>query len=91
MGWGCYKHEIDAGSDTWERKMDSLAEKKLEPGDRKSWGRDGEICPFCWEEMEIEHARYKKALEVLAGAPHVWERSVAQDALGMTKQKGETP
>lgn len=53
MGWGCYKHEMDAGSEAWTEKLDALCDKKLAEG-KPTWGRDGQICPACWEELEKE-------------------------------------
>lgn len=50
MGWGCYRHECDAGSEKWKQKADALCDTQLELLPR-SWGRDGEICPFCYEEL----------------------------------------
>ena len=44
MGWGCYRHEVDAGSVSWKRQMDLVTPLG-------TFGRDGEICPFCWEEL----------------------------------------
>lgn len=52
MGWGCNKHEIDAGSDDWDAALERLCDRKLL--EKKSFGRDGQICPLCWEEMEDE-------------------------------------
>ncbi len=51
MGWGCYKHEWDHGSEDCQKKLDELIEAKLKETPR-TWGRDGEICPACWEEYE---------------------------------------
>lgn len=69
MGWGCYKHEADAGSDSWKEKAGELSEQKLESG-RATWGRDGEVCPWCWEELEEERDRFRKALETISKGAH---------------------
>ena len=44
MGWGCYKHESDAGSESWQKKIADITPENCDP-----WGRDGEICPWCYE------------------------------------------
>lgn len=61
MGWGCYKHECDATSEMWKEKVDALSNErlKLDTGD---WGRDGEVCPFCWEEQEAELTSLREKL-----------------------------
>ena len=63
MGWGCYKHEWDAGSPNWQAYLENLCNERL-ARDRKDWGRDSEICPKCYKEMESERDRLK---EVNAG------------------------
>jgi len=76
MGWGCYKHEIDMGSETEKAKLLELCEKKLQEKPR-TWGRDEAICSFCWEEMEA--ALRSLCIEALAVAEDVEE--VAQEGL----------
>ena len=50
MGWGCYKHEADAGSILWQEKLAEITPDNCYP-----WGRDGQICPWCHERLtEIE-------------------------------------
>ena len=49
MSWGCYKHEMDAGSRAWE---DAVAEATPPP--YHSWGRHEEVCPKCWMELKLE-------------------------------------
>lgn len=56
MGWGCYRHECDAGSENWKNKLEQLSQAQLD-GSRSgrlphSWGRDVQICPWCWEERD---------------------------------------
>ena len=56
MGWGCYRHECDAGSEKWKKKIHELSQAQLDGARAKclpyTWGRDMEICPWCWEERE---------------------------------------
>ena len=58
MGWGCYKHELDADSEDWSRHEDELCERKLRETPR-TFGRDGRVCPLCFVELEqkLEKAR----------------------------------
>jgi len=56
VGWGCYKHEIDAGSEVWQRALDELCDQKLDTKPL-TWGRDRAICPLCY--VELEH-NYKQ-------------------------------
>jgi DNA repair exonuclease SbcCD ATPase subunit len=53
MGWGCYKHEIDSGSAEWAGAIDKLCKRKLTEYPQ-TFGRDGEVCPLCWGELEAE-------------------------------------
>ena len=53
MGWGCYKHEIDAGSENWNTQVDKLCSHEWDTQPHKSWGRQLEICPFCVEEYRV--------------------------------------
>ena len=53
MGWGCYKHEWDAGSSDWMAYIENRCDERLKQK-RKDWGRDGQICPKCWVELEAE-------------------------------------
>lgn len=59
MGWGCYAHEWDAGSDDWQKSLDELVERKLieKP---PTFGRDGEICPACYVELEAERDQLRR-------------------------------
>jgi len=52
MGWGCYKHEWDAGSDNWMAAIRALCKRKLKESVPRTWGRDLQICPACYEELE---------------------------------------
>jgi hypothetical protein len=56
MGWGCYKHEMDAGSEMWVDAKDRVVAQGLKNG---TFGRDDEICPLCYEEMSSELQRLK--------------------------------
>ena len=62
MGWGCYRHEIDAGSENWKKKCASMLEKGRAHVPPFTWGRDEQVCPFCWEELEKIQKIYSKAL-----------------------------
>lgn len=51
MGWGCYKHEWDAGSENWDKVLSELCDRK--PEERPlTFGRDNQVCPACFMEME---------------------------------------
>lgn len=62
MGWGCNKHEIDEGSVTWNEKLESLVERE-EKRRFPTWGRHGQICPFCFEEMEARLAAAEELID----------------------------
>ena len=57
MGWGCYVHEWDAGSENWLEYANNLCNERLLAHD--DWGRDGQICPKCYVEMaeELQYLR----------------------------------
>ena len=57
MSWGCYKHEMDRGSDAWQATV-----AEITPKDCKPWGRDGEVCPACHAELLTEVQRLREAL-----------------------------
>ena len=86
MGWGCYKHEWDAGSPNWQAYLENLCNERL-ARDSKDWGRDAQICPKCYEEMEAERDRLKavnaELLEVL--------KAVRQAFPGLDGDKGFLP
>ena len=64
MGWGCYKHECDIGSEKSQEKLAELVQREEDKG-FPSWGRDAQICPFCYEEMENElHDLRKKVKDM---------------------------
>ncbi len=65
MGWGCYKHEWDAGSESWREYLDELCERMLEAPSGRTWGRDVEVCPKCWVEMERKLLETASALQIL--------------------------
>lgn len=67
MGWGCYKHEWDAGSEHWTRYLKVLANQKLRERPHRSWGRDGQICPKCYVELEKENAALRARVAELSG------------------------
>lgn len=69
MGWGCYKHEADAGSESWQKKVTEMSNARLSVPTH-DWGRDGEVCPWCWEELE---AKLAALLERLRAAEAVCE------------------
>ena len=69
MGWGCYKHEVDAGSPNWDARMRELCDLQL--GNRPlTWGRDGEVCPFCYEELVAASDKMIRALLEINGREH---------------------
>lgn len=61
MGWGCYRHEWDAGSDSWQKAANELCDRKLKETPR-TFGRDGQVCPSCWNEAEAELATLRAKL-----------------------------
>lgn len=67
MGWGCYKHEFDAGSEEWEARMGPLCDRKL--AERPlTFGRDNQICPACYEELEAKLKEINTENDILRGA-----------------------
>ena len=68
MGWGCYKHEWDAGSDNWQAYAKRLCTERLDKTQRADWGRDCEICPKCFEEMETEATETTRQRDLLLAA-----------------------
>lgn len=71
MGWGCYKHEVDAGSEHWEAEIKKLIPNERSHGKPFDWGRDGQVCPFCWEELEKIKNIYQKALFEIQERPEM--------------------
>ncbi|SRR5579871_2038573 len=71
MGWGCYRHEVDAGSEHWEKKIESLLTENRRGNHKEpfTWGRNGQVCPFCWEELEKIKNIYQKALGEIQDHP----------------------
>ena len=55
MGWGCYKHEWDAGSENWRAYAVKMCAEHLEKTSHADWGRDAQICPKCYEETIAAH------------------------------------
>ena len=77
MGWGCQKHEWDAGSESWLAHAEKMCNERLVRTRHADWGRDGQICPKCWEEGEAVKAELLAALKtatpVLEQLPHLYE------------------
>ncbi len=69
MGYGCYRHEVDAGSTHWNSKFDSMLENGRAHKEPFTWGRDNQICPFCWDEMSRIRKIYEKALAEIQEKP----------------------
>ena len=67
MGWGCYKHEWDAGSTDWKTVVFNLCDRKLKDNPR-TFGRDGEVCPKCFEELEKQNKKLHEVLKDLSRA-----------------------
>lgn len=89
MGWGCYKHEVDAGSTAWDAKMGELCDAKLATSPR-TWGRDEAICPFCWDEMEATVERLRAACKLaLEKCPFPVGAVKAKEALEAVLKEGE--
>ena len=82
MGWGCYKHEMDAGSKNWTKHAEELANEHLKKTGSANWGRDAEICPVCYKEMvdtiretiefmeSMRHELYEQSLKNQQPAPN---------------------
>ena len=72
MGWGCYKHEWDAGSESWREYAAEMCNKHLAATNHADWGRDAQICPKCYDELIAQHAEVVEYLraenEFLAAA-----------------------
>lgn len=69
MGWGCYRHEVDADTENWNAQIDKLLPDGASHGKPFNWGRDGQVCPFCWEELEKIQKIYSKALSDIINNP----------------------
>jgi len=69
MGWGCYRHEVDCDSDNWKAQIDKLLPDGASHGKPFNWGRDGQVCPFCWEEQEKIVKIYSTALSDILRNP----------------------
>ena len=61
MGWGCNKHEWDAGSEDWIAAMGPICDERLER--HNDWGRQLAICPKCWLEREAQLSKMLLALK----------------------------
>ncbi len=75
MGWGCYKHEIDAGSFDWNNSAEKLCERKLKE-EHLTFGRHGEVCPKCYIDLE-ERLAAAEELQDPAGWKE-WHQLVAR-------------
>lgn len=69
MGWGCYRHEVDADTENWNAQVDKLLPDGASHGKPFNWGRDGQVCPFCWTELEKIQKIYSKALSEILTNP----------------------
>ena len=63
MSWGCYKHEVDAGSENWQEKMSELCQNQLDDYGYQNWGRQLAICPWCYSELKISHEQMLSMLK----------------------------
>ena len=81
MGWGCNRHEVDAGSARWREKLDELVDREEERG-FPTWGRQGEICPFCYEELVTRLAELEDERDELQTAVEL-----SQDAYTGTQEE----
>lgn len=80
MGWGCYRHEIDAESESWNAQIDALLPDGASHGKPFNWGRDGQVCPFCWAELEKIKTLYEQALSDIMSDPGI-ARRIATETL----------
>lgn len=71
MGWGCYRHEVDAESENWNSQIDALLPDGASHGRPFNWGRDGQVCPFCWAELEKIEKLYGQALSDIISNPGI--------------------
>ena len=93
MGWGCYRHEVDMGSEAAQEKLSALCDQKLNEKPR-TWGRDGAICPFCWEELEAEVIRLREVAEKARGVKSRYVGVIHEDWCtmhGHDMEKGPCP
>jgi len=78
MGWGCYRHEMDADCENWRKILSALCDRKLEEHP-PSFGRDEQVCPACYIELEEKLKAYEdlyvatKALDAARTKYHNYE------------------
>lgn len=81
MGWSCYLHEVDTGAGAWIDKEDEVCQRQWnrtkDDGLKRSWGRDGKICPWCAEyafersrRAELLLRRIRRGLDTPAAFDH---------------------
>lgn len=90
MGWGCYRHEVDAESENWNAQIDALLPDGASHGKPFNFGRDRQVCPFCWEEMEKIQKIYGKALVDIVNYPE-GARQIATDAFKEVEKIEQCP
>lgn len=62
MGWGCHRHEFDINSEegrSWKTRC-------LGDGRIRAFGRDNEVCPRCFLDVESALLAAQRAMEALA-------------------------
>ena len=52
MGWGCYRHEMDSGSENWKK----ASAKVVAQAGNEHMARSETICPLCHAEKEADRA-----------------------------------
>lgn len=66
MGWGCVKHEWDAHSYAWREHVEKMSDERIKT--HKDWGRDEEICPKCWEDIQKQNEELYHVIKELVDA-----------------------
>lgn len=90
MGWGCYKHEWDAGSENWDKALGELCDRKLTEKPL-TFGRDGQICPACYTELEAALAAMTADRDAQAEAVRVLANELSGWRCGGLVHMGATP
>lgn len=65
MAWGCYKHEWNISSEDCQAHLCKLVAREKIKG-FPTWGKDGQICPACYEELEANCEALKAERDRLA-------------------------